>query len=326
MASIRQHGNRWQARVRRNGFPTESRSFTTKQEAEQWARSLEVEMDRGIFRPISVEHKLSFGELIQRYMREVLPTMKGQREDAIRLRAICRRPIAQFALTNLTPERVARYRDERLSQVAPATVVRELAYLSSIINHARREWGFPISNPVSLVRKPSSGKGRERVLSSSEQDRLLEALTPTGRKNPLMMPIVQLAIETAMRRSELLAMRWRDVDLVGQTVTLHTSKNGDGRVVPLSSRAVAVLKTLPVTSDVVFPITHYALAANFNRAVRKAGLPNLRFHDLRHTAITRISDKLPNVIELASVSGHRSLKMLQRYYHPRPEDLARKLG
>ena len=326
MASIRQHGSRWQARVRRSGFPVETQSFSSKQEAERWARSVETDMDGGAFRPANDQQKISLRKLIQRYMREVLPTMRGGREDAIRLSAICKKPIADFAITNLTPERIARYRDERLGQVAAGTVVRELAYLSSIINHARREWGLHVLNPISLVRKPTVGRGRDRVLSASEQSRLFEAAVPTGRKNPLTLPIIQLALETAMRRSELLAIKWCDVDLLGQTVVLHTSKNGEGRVVPLSSRAVAILRGLPSASNAVFPITHHALAANFVRAVRKAGLANVRFHDLRHTAITQMSAKLPNVIELASVSGHRSLKMLQRYYHTRAEDLARKLG
>ena len=326
MASIRQHGTRWQARVRRSGHPIQSRSFPTRHDAEHWARSLEVEMDRGLFRPASEDHKIPLRDLINRYIEEVLPSMKGAREDAIRLRAICRRPLADYALTNLTAGRIAHYRDERLKQVAPATVVRELAYLSSIINHARKELGFPIQNPVSLVRKPSSGRGRDRVLNAQEQERLLAALSPTGRKNPLTKPIVQIALATAMRRGELLSLKWSDIDLIGQTATLHTSKNGEGRVVPLSSKAVEVLHGLPRNMEAVFPISAHALAANFKRAVKAAGLTNLRFHDLRHTAITQMSRKLPNVIELASVSGHRSLKMLQRYYHPRPEELARKLG
>lgn len=326
MASIRQHGNRWQARVRRNGYPEASHSFDTKQAAERWARSVEAEMDQGVYRTVTEDHKLTLGELILRYVQEVLPSMKGQRDDTIRLKAISRRWIAGYALTNLYPEHIARYRDERLRQVSAGTVVRELAYLSSIINHARKEWRFSVSNPVALVRKPNAGRGRDRVLTAEEQERLLEALIPTGRKNPLTLPMVQLALETGMRRSELLAMRWRDVDLIGQTVVLHTSKNGEGRVVPLSTKAVAVLKELPIKGQMVFPITHHAFAANFTRAVRRAQLTDLRFHDLRHTAITRMSEKLPNVIELAAVSGHKSLKMLQRYYHPKPQDLARKLG
>jgi integrase len=160
MASFTYRDNRWQVRVRRQGYPSQTRSFLTKQDAERWSRSVEREMDQGAYFSTTDANKTTFGELIQRYVRQVLPSMKGQRDDTIRLNAIARRWIADYALANLTPEVVARYRDERLRQVAPGTVVRELAYISSIINHARKEWGVPMANPVSLVRKPNASKGR----------------------------------------------------------------------------------------------------------------------------------------------------------------------
>jgi integrase len=260
-------------------------------------------------------------------MVEVLPSMKGAPEDSIRLRAICRRPICKNSIAALTPAKIAAYRDLRLTEVAPGTVVRELAYLSSIINHGRREWGIHANNPVALVRKPAQPKGRERVLNSAERERLLVELKPTGRRNVWMLSVVVLALETGMRRSELLALRWGDINLDRRTATLHMTKNGESRVVPLSTSAVQTLTTMPRSiCGAVFPITACALAANFDKAVERANLSDLHFHDLRHTAITLMADKLPNVIELAAVSGHKSLKMLQRYYHPDVEDLARKLG
>jgi integrase len=206
-------------------------------------------------------------------------------------------------------------------------VVRELAYLSSIINHGRREWGINANNPVALVRKPTQPKGRERVLNSAERERLLVELQPTGRRNVWMLSVVVLALETGMRRSELLALRWGDINLERRTATLHMTKNGESRVVPLSTTAVQTLTSIPRSiCGVVFPITACALAANFDKAVERAKLSDLHFHDLRHTAITLMATKLPNLIELAAVSGHKSLKMLQRYYHPDAGDLARKLG
>lgn len=227
----------------------------------------------------------------------------------------------------VSPHRVAQYRDERLREVNPATVIRELAYLSAIINHARREWGIHTENPIASIRKPASPPGRDRVLSEEEEPRLLEALRPVARRNRWMQPLVVLALETAMRRGELLALRWEDINLANRVAVLHKTKNGDGRVVPLSSKAVLVLGDLPRSiTGRVFPIQAFSVAAAFKRAVSRSGIGNLRFHDLRHTAITRLAGRLPNVIELAAVSGHRSLRMLQRYYHPKAEDLARKLG
>ena len=327
MASFNYRGNRWQVRVRRKGYPTETRSFVTRQDAEKWARRLEADMDRGAYVPQGEAQYITLGDLIERYLVEVTPSLKGAKEDTIRLRALMRHPLCRYTLIALTPTIVARYRDERLHKVSSGTVIRELAYISAIINHARREWSFNIENPVSRVRKPSAPVGRDRVLTSDEEARLLETVRPTGRRSPWLYPMVVLALETAMRRGELLGLRWQDLNLVKRTATLHDTKNGDGRIVPLSSRAIEILQALPRSnSGHVIPMTPFAACAAFNRATDRAKIEGLRFHDLRHTAITRIAEKLPNVIELAAVSGHKSLRMLQRYYHPRAEDLALKLG
>lgn len=327
MASFRQHGNRWQARVRRQGYPDITKSFQGRQDAERWARSVESDIYRGSYVSLTEAQKTTLADLIQRYMAEVLPSMKGAPEDSIRLKAICRRPICKNSIAALTPAKLAEYRDLRLTEVAAGTVVRELAYLSSIINHGRREWGIHANNPVALVRKPTQPKGRDRVLTSAERERLLIELQPTGRRNVWMQSVVILALETGMRRSELLALRWGDINFERRTATLHMTKNGDSRVVPLSTSAVQTLAAMPRSiCGAVFPITACALAANFDKAVARAQLPDMHFHDLRHTAITLMATKLPNLIELAAVSGHKSLKMLQRYYHPSPQALALKLG
>ena len=327
MASFRQRSSKWQARVKRDGFPDQVKTFDAKADAERWARSVESEMDRGAFSSPSTARKTTLGELIERYMLEVLPRMKGAKEDSIRLKALCRRAITKCSVAALTPSKIANYRDERLTEVAPGTVVRELAYLSSIINHGRREWGIHAVNPVALVRKPVQPHGRDRILTPVERELLISELHPARRRSIWMLPLVVVALETAMRRSELLALRWGDINLERRTATLHMTKNGESRVVPLSTSAVQTLTAMPRSiCGAVFPITACALAANFDKAVERAKLPDLHFHDLRHTAITHMATKLPNLIELAAVSGHKSLKMLQRYYHPDAGELARKLG
>jgi integrase len=230
-------------------------------------------------------------------------------------------------LANLSAARIAAYRDERLKEVSNGTVIRELAYLSSIINHARKEWGINTTNPVQHVRKPTSPAGRTRKLSDDEKSKLLQALEPKGRQNIWTKPVVILALETAMRRSELLSLRWEHIDLVRQTAILLDTKNGTPRTVPLSRVAVGQLNSLPRNiSGKVFTIKYFTLDAAFKRAVKRAGLIDFHFHDLRHTAITAMAEKLPNLIELSAVTGHKSLSMLKRYYHPNIADLARKLG
>ncbi len=327
MASIRQHGSKWQARVSRKGQQSQIKSFHTKQDAEKWARQVEVEMDKGSYVNISLAERTTFKELIYRYIDEVMPTMRGGKADVIRLKALARRPIAQLNMVALTPQKVAQHRDQRLKEIAPSTVTRELAYFSSIINHARREWGININNPVLMVKRPEGGQGRNRILSVTELNRILEELKPDDRKSIWMLPFVKLALETAMRRGELLSLQWVWVNFEKRTATLPITKNGERRVVPLSSIAIEILSSLPRSIDGrVFPITHEVVSQAFNRARKRAGVIDIRIHDFRHMAITRIAEKLPNVIELSAVSGHKSLAMLKKYYHPDPEVLAEKLG
>lgn len=327
MASIRQRSGTWQARVHRAGYPAEVKSFATHAEAQKWARHMETSMDGGSYKSRSDADKMLLRDLLQRYSDEVSPTKRGHLDEAIRIKALARSRMAAFSLEKLTPAVIASFRDERLKEVKAGAVIRDLSLLSSVINHARREWGAGIENPCLLVKKPPAPAGRTRVLSADEEGRLLVAVAPVGRRNPEMLPLVHLALHTAMRRGELLALEWKHIDLAAQTAYLPISKNGHPRTVPLSRAAVAALSSLGADGEgKVFSISAQTSAAAFKKATLRAGVEGFRFHDLRHTATSRMADKLPNVIELAAVTGHRSLQMLRRYYHPSATALARKLG
>ena len=327
MASIRFRSNKWQARISRKGEQSLVKTFQSKEDAERWARSIEVEWDRGTYQNTHQAQKTTFGELIERYLREVTPTLRGKHEDTYRLKAILRRPIAKVNTLLLNSSRIASYRDERLKEVSAGTVIRELAYFSSIINHARREWDINITNPIPLVRKPPTAQGRNRVLTYEEEICLLHACEPKANRNIYTRPFVILALETAMRRGEILGLRWEQIDYAKRTAYLALTKNGKSRTVPLSTRAIDKLQKLPISIDGrVLPINFAALETNFKRARERSGLKDLRIHDLRHTAVTRLAEKLPNLLELSAVTGHKSLTMLKHYYHPDPEQLAQKLG
>jgi integrase len=327
MASIRQRSGVWQAQVRRLGFPSEVRSFDSKAEAQAWARAVEAAMDQGVHQAARSARNVLLSELLRRYGDEVSPTKRSKEREQQTIHFILRHKIAGYSMDKLTPEVVARYRDERLRTVAPATIIRELSILSSIISHARKEWSLPAPNPCALVRKPMSPQGRNRLLKADEEVRLIAELRPIRRRSPWMLPLVLLALETAMRRGELLSLRWENVDLVAQTALLPLTKNGTARIVPLSKKAVAVLRTLKQEHlGPVFPLSYMVVNNCFVAACKRAGIIDLHFHDLRHTATTRLAEKLPNVIELAAVTGHQTIQMLKRYYHPKAEVLAQKLG
>jgi integrase len=329
MATFRNRNGKWQARVTRKGLTPVSRSFLTLQDAERWARQIESDMDKGAYTNTVLAERTIFKELIQRYMREVTPTMRSAEADLIRLKAICRRSVCQLNMVALTPSKIAEYRDERLAEVTAGTVIRELCYFSSIINHARREWGINVTNPVALVRKPAIPKGRNRTLNNSEKTLLLNSLIPTrnNRKSPWMHSLVEFALETAMRRGEMLELMWVNIDLSKRVAFLPVTKNGDSRLVPLSTNAVNILKKLPRSIDGrVFPLNGFTVAAAFAKAIKRSGIKDFHFHDLRHTAITNMVDRVPNVLELSAITGHKTLSMLKRYTHFNAEDLAKKLG
>lgn len=328
MATLRKRKNgHWQARVRKANQSI-SKTFINKVDAERWAKQVEVDMQKGSYTNLVLAERTTLGELIDRYIVEVIPTMRGALEDRYRLKALQRHTLSKLSMTALTPAKIAEFRDQRLTQVSSGTVIRELAYISSIINQARREWGINIDNPVRLVRKPQSPQGRNRILNEAEKHRILDELVPrpTRRVSLWMRPLVEFALETGMRRGEMLALTWTNVDLTNRTAYLPLTKNGESRTVPLSSKAIQILKSLPrnITGQ-VFPIKPEAVAAAFIKATRRAGVKDFHFHDLRHTAITQLATRLPNLIELAAVSGHKSLAMLKRYYHPTAKDLALKL-
>jgi len=154
MATFRNRKNKWQARVRRSGQPDVTKTFLIRTDAEKWARSIEIEIDRGSYINTSYAQKTLFKDLIQQYLKEVTPTLRGAPEDTYRLKKMMRNPIAELNLTELTPNKIANYRDERLKEIKPNTVIRELAYISSMINHARREWGLSDR----IIINPSWGK------------------------------------------------------------------------------------------------------------------------------------------------------------------------
>lgn len=342
MATITQRDNgRWQVRIRRRGQPAISRAFNTKANAEAWARKVESEQERGVWRDTSTAETVTVAGLLEEYSKAV--THKANTMPYLLKRLAD--DLGRYSLAALTPAVLVAWRDRRLQSVAPATVQRELSALGGALTWAIKDKLIVLpSNPVSSIRRPPSSRARDRRLEAGEEQRLFDALENRagdvqgtrragayriGTRNPWMRPLVLFAIETAMRQGELLVLTWEHVNLKARTAHLEDTKNGESRTVPLSSRAVAILEALPRSSSMdgrVFPITAQAVKLAWKRATKRAGLEDLHFHDLRHEATSRLAEKLPNLIELAAVTGHKDLRMLKRYYHPRATDLAKKLG
>lgn len=351
MATIRKRGDKWQARIQIKGFDPIAKSFSSRTDAEAWGKINEAEMIRGTYIKRTDAERTTLHEALERYEQEVTPHKRGKETEAQRIKAWKANKLANRSLAALRSTDFAQWRDSRLKSVKPGTVRRELGLISNLFNIARKEWGLEgLANPIEAIRLPAENNARSRIFFDGEEALLLAALAPNAREangqfgegcgNEWLLPLVQFALETAMRRGELLALRWENVRLSEQVAHLPMTKNGNSRTVPLSSKAVAILKALPrPLRGPVFPVSANAVKLGFARAVSRARrqyveqggtdervMDDLHFHDLRHIAVTRLAERLPNIVELASVSGHSDVRMLRRYYHPKAEDLAKKLG
>lgn len=332
MANFRKRkSGHWQVQVRKKGYPTQTKSFRSKAAGAQWVRSIEYEMDQGLFMSRNEAESTTLGELLGRYLRECTPHKKGAGPEACRIRALVRHPLAKRFIASIRGVDIARYRDERLQNITPGSLRRELTILSQIFELSRKEWGIFVHNPVRDIKLPAENSARNRRLqdgldgTDSEETKLFAACRKC--RNPYLLPIVKLALETAMRQSELVRMHWHHIDLKRRTVLLPVTKNGNSRTVPLSNNAVAVLAALPrgIKGDVFPGVTTESIKKAFIRATRRAGIEDLHFHDLRHEATTRFFEQGLNIMEVSSITGHKDLQMLRRYTHLRAEDLAKKL-
>jgi integrase len=320
-------------KIRRAGAKPLSATFETKADAQKWERDQERGIDRGLIGTLDASPLLR--DVLARYLKEVSPLKKGASVEAWRLNALQRSWIAQQPLGKLTSAMVAKYRDERLSgagdkPVSGSTVNRELNLLHHVLEVARKDWAIGTgTNPVHDVRRPKHSPARDRRLTDQEKAVLLEACRQSQK--PYVAQVFELALETGMRQGEIVNLRVEAVDLEGCAVSLKAgaTKTDEARTVPLSSRAVAILKEAigGRKEGRVWPgLTSEAIKRAFIRARDRAGLEDVTFHDSRHHATTRFVELGLTDTEVMSITGHKTQSMMRRYTHLRAKDLAKKLG
>jgi integrase len=326
MATVRKRGDSWRAEIMRAGH-RESRTFATRAEAEDWAIQREAEIVRGEAVPRS-----------RKTLAEALARIEPRnRTDKTRAAVASRYTFASVPLPDVTPEMLANWRDARLRQVSPGTVLREMTFLRGVFERARLEWRWIAKNPLSDVKRPPEPPARKRLISDAERDAMLVALDYTGAVTTVHHEVavaLLLALETGMRAGEILGLTRNDVDLEARTASLPRTKNGDSRQVPLSTTAVALIRKMlgrrltfvrVLRNDGrIFHIDGPTLDTLFRRAREQAGLEGFTFHDSRATAVTRLSKKL-DIHELARMIGHRDLNSLNAYYRTPASEIARRL-
>lgn len=350
MAAIRKRGDySYEVQVRRRGFPTLTKTFTYRADAEKWARQIEAEQERGAYVHRTPAERVTMNDIFDKYEEDVLPKMRGKSaKPALRL---LREEFGKLSLAGLQSAQVAAFRDKRAKAgKAASTIRKEINLLSKIINLASKEWGYPIAiNPCSMVSRPSEAdSARDRRLLEGEEKLLLAAAKKKGKHH---LALVRLAIETGTRLGELLHLEWGDLDLKSKVATIRgieingvqQTKNKDkSRLVPLSPAAVAAIGTLQGKGKVktlevgrLFPWSNSdsftkpwrALVAAGRKEYEEAGgkdsaiLRDLRFHDLRHEAASRLAQLL-EMHHLQKLLGHKTPAMTSRYYQQSKDDVS----
>jgi integrase len=327
MATITKRKNGWCVQVRRKGYAARNNTFQTKSEALAWGREQEALIDKGQLPVSEAQLKVTrLAQLIEQYRSTITPTKRSAESERLRLGRMMGDLIMDRLLIDLKPGDFAAYRDRRLAQVKPGTVRRELYLFANAVDIATKEWGYPFrSNPVRLISLPIANDARDRRLEDGEAEALRKALS--ANRNPFIQPIVELAIETGLRRREVLELTWSNVDATRRVAFIPQTKTGQSRTIPLTDRALTVVAALPQgDDDRLFPITLNAFKQAWKRVQKRSGLEDLRFHDLRHEALSRFCELGLSVPELSVISGHKDPRMLFRYAHLRADDLARKLA
>lgn len=305
---------------------TLSQTFHNRASAKRWADENAARIrDDAHFAHDSHRHR-PMRELIERYETSVLPTKRHPRNPKRHL-AWWKQRLGHLAVDAVSRSVIAQCRDELLAPPGegkprgPATVVRYLASLSHVFSVAIADWEWATVNPVAGIGKPKEPKGRERFLSREEVNRLLKSCRAST--SPHLYTAVVLALSTGMRRGEIVTLRWSMIDWHNGFIRLTQTKNNSSRSVPLTGPIKALLAQKYAARspgmDWVFPPSSgnqpWDLKKPWSTALKKAGITDFRFHDLRHTAASHLAMNGATTVQLSEILGHKTLAMVKRYSH-----------
>ena len=322
MGCVRKRGKSWNAQVRVSGWRSFTKTFKTKLDATEWVVNFEKEL-RSKPIPEKDVKSLKLKDLFNKYKVEILPKLKSYKIVCYKLDVLSRSWLGDIKVINLTKRHLEQLSADRKLIVKDGTVKSELMLIKRVFKVAINKWnyGIPI-NAFNGLDIPLPHKPRTRRLLSNELSTLISYAEK--QKNKYISTIIQFAVESGMRRSEILKLTWNDVNLKTGIASLYDTKNGDDRHIPLTKNAIQLLSNLTQSNEFVFPITANCLRLAWERCRNKSNIQGLRFHDLRHEAVSRFFEMGLSVPEVALISGHKDVRQLFRYTHLKPENLIAK--
>jgi len=327
MGLVKRHNVWWMSFMYRGRQVRRSTGTTDKRLAENILCKVKVQIAEGQFFEVREERERTFRELMDRYTKERSVGKSGK--SAIRDRGALNHLLPVFGemvLADMTPKLLAAYKAQRrIEQAAPATINKELQLVRHAFNLAMREWEWCRENPMHRVSMERVRNEVDRWLTADEEDRLMAASSPWLRE------FLVFALNTGMRQGEILNLQWPDVDFTRSTLVVMQSKNGTRRTIPLNSNVYELLAAKQAAAGIskgpVFrtPLGHELkvrfLVREFCEARDRAGIPDFRFHDLRHTFATRLVQRGIDLYKVQRLLGHKTSHMTQRYAHHSPESL-----
>lgn len=316
----------YRVKVRLKGYPTQTATFERITDAKRWVQQTESAIREGRHFKTSEAKRHTLDETIERYIQHVLPKKPKSQKDQGQQLAWWKEQLGQFTLADITPSLIAQYRDllannDGKKPRSPATVNRYLAVLSHLFTFAVKEWEWIEENPLRKVTKMKEPRGRVRFLSDDERNRLLAACKESS--SPYLYTVVVLALSTGARRMEILGLRWQDIDFNRSIITLHETKNGERRILPLTGHALSLIqeraKLRHLHCDYVFPSKDLKnpidIRTPWENALKRAEINDFHFHDLRHSAASYLAMNGASLAEIAETLGHKTLQMVKRYAH-----------
>ena len=313
MASIRYRNSLYQVQIRMKNLSL-SQSFPTLQSARRWASCEEARIIRESD-PSYRYRAHSLAEVLENYQRRILIDKGRSHPDRWIVQAFLKLGWIRKSLDQLSVQDIADYRDQRLKIIKASSLHRQFFVLRHALTIAGREWDWDVPEGLlERVRIPPKAPQAIRRITQKQQIKLLSTCLETGRKDIHL--IVLIALRTALRRSEILSLNWKDIDLDNRLITIHHTKNGHYRTLPIAKDLhLQLLKSRRAEEGMLFTLSANALRLAFDRIRAKADLKDIRFHDLRHEAISSFFEMGLTVPEVAMISGHRTLSMLMRYSH-----------
>ena len=322
MGCVRRRGNSWNAQVRISGWRSFTKTFHTKLDAKQWTVNLEKEL-RSKPIPEKDVKSLKLKDLFHKYKFEILPKLKSHKIVTYKLNFLSRLWLGEIKVVDLTKGHLEQFCKDRKSVVKDGTIKSELMLVKRIFRIASDRWNYGIPfDAFHGIELPLPHKPRTRRASQEELSILISYANK--QRNKYISTIIQFAVETGMRRSEILKLKWNDVNLVTGIASLYDTKNGDDRHIPLTKTAIQLLSNLTQSNEFVFPISANCLRLAWERCRNKSNIKGLRFHDLRHEAVSRFFEMGLSVPEVALISGHKDVRQLFRYTHLKPENMIAK--